>query len=77
MSHISPENEQFIQHELELGEYRNREELLDRAVGLLKRRWELQTDIQSGIDSGVSVPAREVFARLKKKAQELGRGSSS
>ncbi len=68
MSDISPENEQFIQHELELGEYRNREELLDRAVGLLKRRRELQLDIQSGCDSGASIPAREVFARLEKKA---------
>jgi hypothetical protein len=74
---ISPENEQFIQYELELGTYRERGELLDEAVGLLKRRRELQRNIQAGIDSGPGVPASEVFAQLKRKASQLLGGSSS
>ena len=68
---ISPENEQFIQYELELGTYRGRGELLDDAVSLLKRRRELQRDIQAGLDSGPGVPANEVIAQLKLKAQQL------
>ncbi len=66
-SDISPENEQFIQHELESGVYHQRGELLDDAVGLLKRRRDLQREIQAGIDSGPGVPADEVFARLEEK----------
>ena len=68
-SDISPESEQFIQHELESGTYPNRAELLDDAVRLLKRRRELQHDIQAGIDSGPSIPGSEVFRRLEKKAE--------
>ena len=74
---ISPENEQFIQHELESGVYRSRSELLDQAVSLLKRRRDLQREIQAGIDSGPGIPAGEVFASLEQKARELaGRGSA-
>lgn len=73
---ISPENEQFIQHELASGTYGSRDELLDEAVCLLKRRRELQREIQAGIDSGPSVPAADVFDRLDDKAQRLARGSS-
>ncbi|MHC4181586.1 MAG: ribbon-helix-helix domain-containing protein [Planctomycetota bacterium] len=70
-SDVSPENEQFIRHELESGTYRNRGELLDEAVHLLKRRRELQRDIQAGIDSGPSIAGSEVFRRLEKKARDL------
>jgi len=73
---VSPENEQFIQHELEVGTYQNRTEFLDEAVRLLKRRRELERDIQAGIDSGPSVPGSEVFRRLEKKAQDLAQQSS-
>ena len=72
-SEVSPENEQFIQHELESGAYQNRAELLDEAVRLLKRRRELQRDVQAGIDSGPSVPGSEVFRRLEKKAHKPAR----
>ena len=76
MSTISPENEQFIQHELEAGTYQNRGELLDEAVGLLKRRRELQRAIEAGIDSGPSIPGSDVFRRLEEKAKQLaGQGS--
>jgi len=75
-SDISPENEQFIQHELESGTYQSRAELLEEAVRLLKRRRELQRDVQAGIDSGPSIPASEVFCRLEKKAQLLAEQGS-
>ncbi len=76
MSTISPENEQFIQHELEAGTYQNRGELLDEAVGLLKRRRELQRAIEAGMDSGPSIPGSDVFRRLEEKAKQLaGQGS--
>jgi hypothetical protein len=69
---ISPENEQFIQHELESGTCQSREQLLNDAVALLKRRRELQCEIQAGINSGPSIPASEVFPRLEQKAKRLG-----
>jgi antitoxin ParD1/3/4 len=70
-SDISPENEQFIQHELESGVYLGRGELLDEAVGMLERRRDLQREIQAGIDSGPGIPATEVFARLEQKARQF------
>ena len=73
---ISAESEQFIQHELESGTYQTRAELLDEAVRLLKRRRELQRDIQAGIDSGPSIPGSKVFLRLEKEARELARRGS-
>jgi antitoxin ParD1/3/4 len=73
-SEISPENEQFIQYELESGVYLGRGELLDEAVGLLKRRRDLQREIQAGIDSGPGIPATEVFSRLERKARVLASG---
>lgn len=76
MSTISPENEQFIQHELEAGTYKNRGELLDEAVGVLKRRRELQRAIEAGIDSGPSIPGSDVFRRLEEKAKQLARQGS-
>jgi hypothetical protein len=75
-SDISPENEQFIQHELEAGVYLGRGELLDEAVSLLKRQRDLHREIQAGMDSGPGIPAGEVFARLEEKARELATGGS-
>jgi putative addiction module CopG family antidote len=71
-SGLSPENEQFIQHELECGAYASREELVDEAIRLLKRRRELERDIQAGINSGPFIPGEEVFARLEKRIKDLG-----
>ena len=71
---ISGENEQFIQHELESGSYRTREELIDEAVTLLKRRADLKREIRAGIESGPSIPGDEVFAILRAQAEKLARG---
>ena len=73
---ISPENEQFIQHELESGNYHDRGELLNDALRLLKRRRELQRDIQAGIDSGPSIAGDEVFAELAEMANRLASSGS-
>ena len=75
-SNISPENEQFIQHELESGVYQSRDALLDQAVSLLKRRRDLQREIRAGVDSGPGIAAGRVFARLEDQARQLAnRGS--
>lgn len=74
-SNLSPENEQFVQYELEIGTYKNREELVDDAVRLLKLRRDLQREIQAGIDSGPSIPGEEVFERLAARAKEIVRQS--
>lgn len=74
-SQISTENEQFIQHELESGVYQTREELLDEAVTLLKRRADLKREIQAGIDSGPSIPGNEVFAILRAQLEKSSRGA--
>ena len=73
---ISPENEQFVQYELETGNYRTRSELFDEALSLLKQRRDLERQIQAGIDSGPSIPAGEVFERLQAKAEQLARQAS-
>ncbi len=75
-SDISPENERFIEHELESGVYRSRNALLDDAVSLLKRRRDLQREIQAGMESGPGLPGSEVLAALEEKARQLAtRGS--
>jgi hypothetical protein len=68
-SDISPENEQFIEYELASGAYQTRGELLDQAVGLLRRRRQLQRDVEAGIHSGPGIPAEQVFARLEEHAR--------
>jgi antitoxin ParD1/3/4 len=75
-SNISPENEQFIQHELASGVYPSRAELLNEALNLLKRRRDLQREIQAGVDSGPGVPASQVFAKLEQQARQSAIRSS-
>jgi Arc/MetJ-type ribon-helix-helix transcriptional regulator len=58
-SHLSPENEQFLEHAVSVGTYHDRGEALDRAVELLRRRDELIRDVNEGIEQlerGKSVP---------------------
>jgi putative addiction module CopG family antidote len=73
---FSPENKQFIEHKLQVGTFGSRAELLNQAVGLLKRRRDLQREIQAGIDSGPSISADQVFERLERRAQHLADGES-
>jgi putative addiction module CopG family antidote len=45
---LSPQNEQFIRHAVARGIFHNREEALDEAVELLRRRQELLDHIDEG-----------------------------
>ncbi len=49
MSNLSSENEQFIEQAISVGMYQNRDEALDRAVELLRRRQQLIRDVDEGI----------------------------
>ena len=49
-SDMSPDSEQFIQHVVSVGAYPTRGEALDKAVELLKRREQLVTDVNAGIE---------------------------
>jgi Arc/MetJ-type ribon-helix-helix transcriptional regulator len=45
---ISPQNEQFIQHVIDRGIFHDRNQVLDEAVELLRRRQELLDHIDEG-----------------------------
>lgn len=47
---LSPENEQFLDHAVAAGVYQDRDEALDEAVGLLRRRERLVEDVNRGIE---------------------------
>ncbi|NQU26177.1 MAG: hypothetical protein HQ567_33235 [Candidatus Nealsonbacteria bacterium] len=47
-SGLSPDNEQFIQQAVELGTFHSREEALDQAVELLRKRAALLRHIDEG-----------------------------
>jgi Arc/MetJ-type ribon-helix-helix transcriptional regulator len=47
---LSPENEQFLERAVATGMYLNRDEALDRAVELLKRREKLIVEVNKGIE---------------------------
>ena len=47
-SGLSPDNEQFIQEAVELGTFHSREEALDQAVELLRKRAALLRHIDEG-----------------------------
>jgi Arc/MetJ-type ribon-helix-helix transcriptional regulator len=49
-SHLSPENEQFLERAVAVGMYHDRGEALDRAVELLRRREQLVRDVNEGIE---------------------------
>jgi antitoxin ParD1/3/4 len=49
-ANLSPENEQFLDHAVLVGMYHDRDEALDQAVELLRRREQLIRDVNVGID---------------------------
>jgi predicted transcriptional regulator len=76
MSYMSSANEHFIQEELAAGTYSDREQLIDEAVDLLRRRRELKRMIAEGVaelDRGEGIPEEEVFAELEAMADEIVR----
>lgn len=48
---LSPDNERYIDEAIARGAYRNRLELVDRAVELLRRRDELQSQLDEGLEA--------------------------
>ena len=70
---LSPENEDFIQTAIRRGDYRDRGEVLDEAMELLRKRDELRRDIQQGIDEldrGDRIEGEQVFCELDDKARQ-------
>ncbi len=75
---ISQENEQFIQQVIEEGSYRDRTEVLDEAVELLKERRELLDHIdigtqqlRNGEDTEYSDETlRELFDEIQARGRE-------
>jgi antitoxin ParD1/3/4 len=49
-TNLSPENEQFIENVIAAGLYHDRDEALNRAVELLKKREQLIRDVNHGIE---------------------------
>jgi putative addiction module CopG family antidote len=49
-TNLTPENEQFIENVIASGLYHNRDEALNRAVELLKKRDSLIRDVNQGIE---------------------------
>lgn len=47
---ITPENEYFLEHAVEAGMFRDRNEGINAAIELLKRRAELIRDVNAGIE---------------------------
>lgn len=75
---LSPANEEFVQDALAKGVYASRQQLLDEAVELLKKRERLRGMIQEGLDEldrGEGIPGDEVFARLVARAEEISRSA--
>ncbi len=50
MANLSPENEQFLDRAVAVGIYHNRDEALDKAVELLRRREQLIRDVNRRIE---------------------------
>jgi Arc/MetJ-type ribon-helix-helix transcriptional regulator len=49
-NNLSSENERYIEHAVLAGIYRDRDEVLDKAVELLRRREQLLRDVNRGIE---------------------------
>ena len=72
---LSPKNEQFIQTAIRRGDYRDRGQVLDEAMELLRKRDDLRRDIQQGIgelDRGEGIEGEEVLRELEDKARHAG-----
>jgi antitoxin ParD1/3/4 len=74
MLDMSPENLHYLESAVARGAYPDTLAALDEAVHLLRRRDELRTQLQAGLeqaDRGELIPAEEVFARLEQRAREV------
>lgn len=78
---VSPENEQFIHRAVESGAFSDPCQVLDEALGLLRKREALRRDVDAGVaqlDRDEGIDGEVVFERLRQRAnREAGRGSSN
>jgi antitoxin ParD1/3/4 len=76
---LGPHFEAFIKEQLNGGRYNNTSEVVRAGLRLLEDQerlssWkleELRAAVQAGADSGASVPAGDVFARLRAKYEAM------
>ena len=73
-SHLSPENEQFLEHAVAVGMYHDRSEALDQAVELLRRREQLVRDVNDGIEQlergeGVPLDIEEIKTAVRSRLE--------
>lgn len=72
---ISLENEQYIQHLFESGEYGDATAVLSEALLILReqirRREILHEQVEEGMNSGPGIPGEKVFAEMEAFAKKL------
>lgn len=76
---LSPENEQFLQRAVSVGMYHDRDEALDRAVELLRRRERLIRDVNKGIEQlergeGVPFDMEKIDAAVRMRLEGAQQG---
>ena len=74
-SQLSPENERFLEHAISVGIFHDRDEALDRAVAVLRRREELVGDVNKGIEQlergeGVPLDIEKIQATVESRFEE-------
>ena len=72
---LTPENEQFLERAVAVGMYHDRDEALDRAVGLLRRREQLIRDVNQGIEQlergeGVPLDMEQIKAAVRERLEK-------
>jgi Arc/MetJ-type ribon-helix-helix transcriptional regulator len=75
-SQLSPENEQFLEHAISVGIFHDRDEALDRAVAVLRRREQLICDVNKGIDQiesgeGIPLDIEKIQGEVESRFQEV------
>jgi Arc/MetJ-type ribon-helix-helix transcriptional regulator len=81
---ISPENERFIERQIARGAFRNRGEVLDAGIELLRMRDDLLERVDRGrnqLDTGEftdydEAALKERFEQLKARTRRMGRDPS-
>ena len=73
-NNLSPENEQFLQRAISVGMFHDRDEAIDRAVELLRRREQLIRDVNKGIEQlergqGVPLDIEEIKTTVRRKME--------
>jgi Arc/MetJ-type ribon-helix-helix transcriptional regulator len=73
-TNLSPENEQFLEHAVSTGLYQDRDEALDKAVALLRRKEELIRDVNEGIEQlergeGTELDIEEIMKAVQNRFQ--------